>query len=103
MPAEAVPEVQQGLVELWLYKFWVFEGPATLGAQELQAYSSPFASTSLRSAGAEAPLVRERSTVTWAIVDRHQGDPATSASVDRRLALGRWPILSSPGSRTRER
>ena len=51
--------------------------------------SDSLASTYLRSAGAEAPLVRERSTVTWAIVDRHQGYPTTSASVDRRLALGR--------------
>ena len=50
MPAEAVPEVQQGLVELWLYKFWVFEGPATLGAQELQACSGPLLA---------APEVRE--------------------------------------------
>ena len=48
------------------------------------------APTSLRPAGAEAPLVRERSTVTWAIADRHQGDAKTSTSVGRCPVLGRF-------------
>ena len=64
--------------------------------------SDSLASTSLRSAGAEAPLVRGGSTVAWAIADRHQDDPETSASVDRCPVLGRWSIPFSPGLRTRE-
>ena len=55
MSAKAAPEVRKRLIELWLYKFWVFEGPTTLGAQELQACSDCFAPTSLRSLGSRSP------------------------------------------------